>query len=262
MDSGVGGLAVLKQFVRQLPYSPYLFVGDTAWMPYGEKSLAVVRERVLEVHGWIHRTYPLTAFVLACNTATVAAFDALESLNLPYPLLEPVKTTAEWVNANIPKGKRIGILATPATVSGERYPQFLDPDREILQIPCRGLASIIETGVCTGPLLDEVLLPYLAPLKAWQADVIVLGCTHYSFIREAVQQHMGPDVTLIDSAEVLAQTAIPQIQALNMGNGPQKMVVTGNGYQFTKALGTLPLEEFKAKVVKEITIGEEIPLYY
>lgn len=258
MDSGVGGLAVLKRLVTQLPRSPYTFVGDTAWMPYGEKELSVVRGRVLDVHQWINNHYDLAVFVLACNTATVAAYDDLEVLNLPYPLLEPVKTTSLWVNQHIAANKKIGILATPGTVTGQRYLRFLDNERDVMQIACTGLASLIESGVCSGPALDELLLPYLEPLRAWGADVIILGCTHYSLIEDVIQAHVGPQVQLVDSATVLAEVATPLLKNLNLGKGTQELLVTGDAEQFQAAIQALPLQAFHQKTVKNFTVTPKV----
>ncbi len=257
MDSGVGGLAVLKRFVEQMPESPYIFMGDTAWMPYGEKPLSVVRDRVLKVHHWIDTHYPLAVFVLACNTATVAAYDTLAGMELPYPLLEPVKTTSEWVNAHLSSHQNIGILATPATVSGKRYLQFLNSAFEVTQVPCTGLASVIEQGICNGPVLDEVLLPYLEPLQSAQVEVIILGCTHYSLIRDIIQEKMGPQVKIIDSAEILAHVAIPIIQNLHLGNGHQQMMVTGSAPNFAQAIQKLPLRELQNKSVVMVPVDAE-----
>lgn len=260
MDSGVGGLAVLNRFVEQLPGSPYVFLGDTAWMPYGEKPLEVVGQRVREVHQWLHQTYKIAAFVLACNTATVATYDKLQAMNLPYPILEPVKTTAEWVNDHVTPGQKIGILATPGTVSSQRYLQFLDNHWDVRQVACTGLASTIESGICEGKALDEVLLPFLNPLLEWGADVILLGCTHYSLIQEAIARHAGPRVQLVDSAEVLAQTAIPAIQALNLSNGVQRMMVTGDEKAFSQAMRQLPLPALQNKPVLHQVIAETLDL--
>lgn len=254
MDSGVGGLAVLKRLIHHLPSQSYVFMGDTAWMPYGEKPLPIVRDRVMQVHQWLHHSYSIGVFVLACNTATVAAYDTLESLNLPYPILEPVKTTADWVNQSISRGKKLGILATPGTVSGGRYLRFLDSSWDVMQIPCTGLASVVETGICDGPKLEEVLIPYLKPLQQWNAEVVVLGCTHYSLVRDRIQHYLGPQVEIVDSAEVLAQVAIPIIEKLGFTVGSQKMLVTGDGPSFQAALGKLPLEEFRGATVTKVSI--------
>lgn len=260
MDSGVGGLAVLSRLVQQLPHCPYIFIGDTAWMPYGEKPLSAVQQRVLQVHRWINQTFSLAAFILACNTATVAAYDELEAMNLPYPVLEPVKTTAQWINQHVPSGKKIGILATPGTVTGGRYLRFLDSSWEVKQIPCPGLASAIETGICKGPQLESVLLPYLSPLLHFQADVIVLGCTHYSLIRQVIQNHASEGTLIVDSAEVLALNAIPIIQSLNLGQGAQDMMVTGDAGLFRDAISRLPLEQLQHKAVLSVALNEELPL--
>ncbi len=257
MDSGVGGLAVLKRLVQQMPGSPYIFIGDTAWMPYGEKSLDVVCERVLQVYGWLNRFYDPAVFVLACNTATVAAYDELQATNPGYPILEPVKTTAEWVNAHFKAPLKIGILATPGTVTGGRYLQFLDPGFEVMQMPCKGLASVIEAGICSGPELDEVLFPYLMPLLACEADVIILGCTHYSFIRDYIQNISGPNVQLVDSAEVLATVAAPIIQNMNLLEGQQTLCITGDPTQFGKAIGQLPLSEFTRGQIQTFSVEED-----
>jgi glutamate racemase len=259
MDSGVGGLAVLKRLVQQMPQSPVVFLGDTAWMPYGEKALDVVRNRVLDVRQWLDQRYSLAAFILACNTATVATFDDLQALNLPYPLLEPVSTTAHWVNQHVDPAKKIGIMATPGTVTGGRYLHFLTSDRQIEQVACTGLASIVEAGHCEGPELDAILLPYLKTLTSWGAEVIVLGCTHYSLIRDHIQAIVGPHIQLVDSAEVLAEDAIPIIQRLNLGTGSQDLLVTGNAAQFSQAIQSLPLHELQGKPIQTISIEEASP---
>ncbi len=238
-----------------------VFLGDTAWMPYGEKALEVVRHRVLDVHQWLETNYTLAAFVLACNTATVAAFDELDALQRPYPMLEPVSTTAHWVNQHVDSAKKLGIMATPGTVTGGRYLRYLTPDRRIEQVACTGLASVVEAGHCDGPDLDSLLIPYVNVLKDWGAEVIILGCTHYSLIRERVQALVGPDVELVDSAEVLAEVAIPILTQLNLGTGSQELWVTGQAAQFSQAIQSLPLHEIQAKPIRTITIETVLPAH-
>lgn len=260
MDSGVGGLAVLQAFARHLPDSGYLFVGDTAWMPYGEKPLPVVRERVLTLHAWLEAHYDLAAFVLACNTGTVAAMDTLSRLDRTYPILEPVYTTAEWINQNIPRNQRLGILATPGTVSSGRYPKLLHPEFQSLSIPCSGLASLIESGQCQGPDLEMMLRPYVQSLLDFKADVTVLACTHYSFIRPVLEMILPRGMPIIDSSDILARAALPVIEHLPETDKQQQIRVTGDPIGFRQALDRLPLPEFKKTPILPLSLVQTEPL--
>jgi glutamate racemase len=163
------------------------------------------------------------------------------------------QVNAQWSRP----GLKVAVLATPGTVSSERYLQFLDPQFEVFQVPCPGLASAIESGLCQGPALAVILDPFLEPLKAWQPDVIILGCTHYSFIVPAVQAAFGPAVQIADSAEILARTAVPVIQKLQLSHQEQTITVTGDAQQFRQAMNQLPLAVLAQKPIKTVCIEQE-----
>lgn len=254
MDSGVGGLAVLQRVLEVLPNAAYVFCGDTAWMPYGEKPLDVVKDRVLLLHQWLHQTYTLSAFILACNTGTAAAFDTLKQSPWGYPLLEPVSTTALWVNEHVAPDRKIGILATPGTVSSGRYLGLLDAERDVCQVAGTGLATLIESGCTQGPEIEAALAPFLEPLKAFGADVVILGCTHYSLIQPVVQQMMGDHVQLVDSATILAEVAVPVLTQLGLASGAQTLCVTGDPKAFESVVHSLPLPAFRTTPVHAIRL--------
>ncbi|HET6764490.1 MAG TPA: glutamate racemase [Longimicrobiaceae bacterium] len=203
-DSGVGGLSVAREIRHALPSEHILYLADTAFCPYGDRSLHEVRARTLGA-GRFLQDQGAKVLVVACNTASGAALELLrEKLTIPVVGLEPAVKPALAATRN----GRVGVMATSGTVRSERLRRLIDTyagDRQVIAQPCPGLADMVEDGLLEGPALDAKLLELTAPLREGQVDTVVLGCTHYLFVRDAIAAALGPDVQILDSGPAIAR---------------------------------------------------------
>ncbi len=203
-DSGVGGLSVARQVRDALPAERLLFLADTAWCPYGDREEEVVRERTVACGRWL-QDQGVRVLVVACNTASAAALEALrEHLSIPVIGLEPAVKPAVAATRN----RRVGVMATSGTLRSERFARLVRTYADGVQVlpqPCPGLVDLIEDGHSDDELLARTLDDLTGPLRAAGVDTVVLGCTHYPFVREPIARALGPDVTLLDSGEAIAR---------------------------------------------------------
>jgi glutamate racemase len=202
-DSGVGGLTVVSALRRRLPGESILYLGDTARLPYGSKSEdTVTRYTRRNIEFLAERG--VKAVVVACNTASALALPHLELRGLPtWGVIEPGARQAAAVSRG-----RVGVIATEATVRSDAYPKALRavrPDLEILSKACPLFVPLVEEGWHDDPVTAEVAERYLRPLLDAGVDTLVLGCTHYPLLKPVLQRIAGPDVTLVDSAEAVAE---------------------------------------------------------
>ncbi|XHS78209.1 glutamate racemase [Burkholderiaceae bacterium UC74_6] len=206
-DSGVGGLTVLRELHRQIPQAPLLYLADTAWAPYGEKTPDVLIQRSLAITGWLQRQ-GATLVVIACNTATA---HAIQTVRERFPGL-PIVGTEPGIKPAVEASRRhrIGVLATPATLASARYRSLIErhaPGTEVLDQPCPGLADAIESGDFDAPGLGALVERFCEPLREAGVDTVLMGCTHYPLIRPMLQRALGPEVRLLDIETAVAQQA-------------------------------------------------------
>jgi glutamate racemase len=203
-DSGVGGLTVYRALHECLPNERFVYLGDTARVPYGTKSLATVERyavenaKFLEAHG-------IKLLVVACNTASALALPAIrKAVNTEVVgVIGPGARAAVAIAAR----KRIGVIATEATVRSGAYAQAIakvDPVAEVIERACPLFVSLAEEGWANSEIARIVAAEYLQDLRTSSVDVLVLGCTHYPILRTVISETMGASVTLIDSGEATA----------------------------------------------------------
>jgi glutamate racemase len=254
-DSGVGGLTVLHECLVTMPNEDFVYLGDHARLPYGPRPLDEVRRFAFEIAGYLE-TQGVKLIVVACNTATSAALPALqESLAVPVVgVITPEAAAAVRATRN----RRIGLLATQATVAAGRYEALihsLDAGVRFTAVACPTLVPLIEAGEQTVDAVDE----YAAPLKEAGCDTVILGCTHYPLIRPVFQRVFGRDVTLVFSAEETAREVADTLARKRWEHdagrqGAYRFLTTGDPALF-RELGErflqLPLPE-----VEPITIAE------
>lgn len=211
LDSGVGGLSVLKEIHGLLPYSPLHYVGDSAWCPYGNKDPKTIRERVVDIVDYL-LAKGAGIIVIACNSATIHAVGHLRA-TYPVPIvgMEPgVKPAAELSAKGI-----VGVLATEASIAGEKFHQLVSRHAQGVRVitqPCPRFVELVEAGTLSGPEVDSAVAEILTPLLEAEADVIVLGCTHYPFLSPAIEAMLPPEVTLVETGLAVArrvQTQLP-----------------------------------------------------
>ena len=211
-DSGLGGISVLRACVELLPNEDFLFFGDSANAPYGEKSLAQVRALTVACADRLLRQ-GVKAIVVACNTATSAAITLLRQSHPDLPIIgiEPAVKPA----ASAQDSSSVLVLATPLTIHQEKYQQLaasLQHEANVISLPCRGLAEMVEAGMLDGPELDHYLEELLLPFRYCNVEYIVLGCTHYPFVREAIRRAFGRPVEIIDGSGGTARQLKRQLQ--------------------------------------------------
>lgn len=213
-DSGLGGLSVTREIRRRLPAEHLLYAADSAYCPYGGRPLEEIRERSLVV-GRHLQDRGAKVLVVACNSASGAALESLRAeLDVPVVGLEPAVKPA----ARRSRRKRIGVLATTATLQTERFDRLRRnhaPDVEVHPVACPGLVELVEEGETGGERVAAALAELLHPLLEAEVDAVVLGCTHYPFLRDAIGAVLGPGVEVIDSGGAVAR----QVERVLRGRG-------------------------------------------
>ena len=199
-DSGVGGLTVAREIMRNLPSEKIVYFGDTARVPYGSKSKdTVIRYSSQIVH--FLREQNVKAIVIACNTASAFALEAVQD-KLDIPVLGVIEAGAR-VAAEETKNKRVGVIGTVGTVGSgihESYLKRLDSEITVIGKACPLFVPLVEEGWLHDPVTVEVASRYLQELKDEQVDTLILGCTHYPLIRSTIQEVMGEKVRLVNPA--------------------------------------------------------------
>ncbi|MCL6453746.1 MAG: glutamate racemase [Alicyclobacillus sp.] len=204
-DSGVGGLTVAAALRMRLPRESVVYFGDTARCPYGDRSRAEVIQFSREICR-VLMDLGVKMLVVACNTATASALPTLAAA-CPVPLvgvIEPGATAA--VRAT--RGGKIGVIGTSVTIGSRAYERavhVIRPDVEVVGLACPAFVPLVEQGRIRGPEVDAIVHEALAPLRHIGLDTLILGCTHYPYLSDAIQSAVGPDVTLISSAEETAR---------------------------------------------------------
>ncbi len=228
-DSGVGGLSVWREIVRLLPQESTLYLADQAHVPYGPRPPSEVRDYAKGITRFL-LAQGAKMIVVACNTASGAALHTLRETfpAVPFVGMEPaVKPAAEATRSGI-----VGIIATPATFQGELFQQLVRRFASEVTLEtqtCPGLVELIETGAQDAPETEVLLHQYLQPLVARGIDQLVLGCTHYPFLRPAIQRVVGNGVHLIDPAPAVTH----QIERRLRHRGIQAPPGTGQHTFFT-----------------------------
>ncbi len=204
-DSGMGGLTVLHECLVAMPSEHFVYVGDTARFPYGDKSPEELERFAQQITAFLEAV-PVKLIVVACYSATAAALPALQE-RFSTPVLGVVVPGARAA-VQTSRYRRIGVLATQATVASgayERAIHSLDSGAEVLQQACPGLVSFIEAGDVVSRELDDAVEGFTAPLRAQRPDVVIMGCTHYPLIRPMLQRHLGRAVTLVNPGAEIAR---------------------------------------------------------
>jgi glutamate racemase len=203
-DSGVGGLSVLGEIHKLLPEESLLYLADCGHIPYGEKSPEFIRERCMIIARFF-REQGAKALVLACNTATAAAGAQLREQYPDWPIvgMEPaVKPAAAATRSGV-----VGVLATTGTLQSAKFAALLDRfagNVRVVTQPCPGLVELIETGDLFSPTIRALLQSYVEPLLAEGCDTIILGCTHYPFLKPLLREMIPESISLIDTGHAVA----------------------------------------------------------
>jgi glutamate racemase len=242
-DSGVGGLSVLREIRRELPAEDLIYVADSGYAPYGDRPEDYVRGRAIAIMEFL-RAQNAKAVVVACNTATGIAVDALRArYTEPIIAIEPaVKPAAARTRSRV-----VGVLATTQTLAGEKFAKLVSTyagDVEVLTQACPGLVEQVERGELAPVSTRSLVEQYLRPLLEKGADTIVLGCTHYPFVSDVIQEVAGPAVTIIESARPVARELRRRLQANDL--------LAAEGRVGTEAFWTTGLPAQVAGVIEQL----------
>ena len=205
-DSGMGGLTVMRALIERLPHESFVYLGDTARLPYGSKSADTVRRYAVQCARALMQ-HRIKLLVVACNTASATALPALAEMLKPVPVLGVIEPGAEAAVKAAPSG-RIAVIATEGTVTGGAYQRAIharNPAAVVTQQACPLFVALAEEGLTEGLIVELAAKRYLDPvLSGASPDCLVLGCTHFPVLRETIARVAGPRVNLVDSAETTA----------------------------------------------------------
>lgn len=250
-DSGMGGLTVLRALVERLPHESFIYLGDTARLPYGSKSADTVRRYAVQCARALMQ-HRIKLLVVACNTASATALPALADALKPVPVLGVIEPGAEAAVKAAPSG-RIAVIATEGTVNGRAYERAIharNPNAIVTQQACPLFVALAEEGLTEGPIVELAAKRYLGPiLSGASPDCLVLGCTHFPVLKETIARVAGPRVKLVDSAET---TAIAAERLLN-----ERDLARASGARTLRFLATDAPERFAR--VGELFLGAKIP---
>ena len=222
-DSGVGGLTVLRELYRQLPHESILYFGDTARLPYGERSPAEILQFVREIIAWMMQQN-VKAILMACNTSSALALETVRS-EFPIPILGLILPGAR---AAVQRGRRIGVISTPATAKSHAYRdaiQEIDATAQVWEVGCPEFVPLIEQNRIQSPQLRRAAKAYLQVLMDQQIDTLVYGCTHYPHLAPVLRSLLPASVQLVDPAVHLVAAAARELELLGL-RSPQFPVST------------------------------------
>ena len=248
-DSGVGGLTVVREIMRQIPNEKIIYFGDTARVPYGSKSKDTVTRFSRQIVRFL-QTHNVKTIVIACNTASAYALEDLER-EIDIPVIGVVKPGAK-VASEVTRNGKIGVIATEATIGSKIYSQYIteiNKDVTIFGKACPLFVPLVEEGLWQDPVTDEIARRYLAELIDIDIDTLILGCTHYPLIRSTVAKIMGEDVTLVNPAYETARELKELLKEKGLLNDKQP-ALGENQYRFFVSDGAEKFKRFANSIIK------------
>jgi glutamate racemase len=236
-DSGFGGLTVMSEICKVLPYENLIYFGDTAHVPYGSKSQNTVIKFSKEIASFLIKQ-KVKLIVIACNTATAFALPVLQK-KFKIPIIGVIKPGAK-ISILVSKNKKIGIIGTEGTINSKSYPKEINKlaKVKVYQQACPLFVPIVEEGFINCEFTYAIVQKYIQPLLNKKIDTIVLGCTHYPLLKNIIRKHLAGNITLIDSAQAISQevknTLIEKNLLANNDKPYFKFYVSDNPLKFKK----------------------------
>lgn len=258
-DSGLGGLTVAREIMRNLPRERIVYFGDTARVPYGNKSKPTVVRYSRQIVRFLMQQ-EIKAIVIACNTATALAIEEVkEEAGIPViGVVEPGAVTA----ASVTKNKQVGVIATRATTSTNAYAKAIhriDPEINVISEACPLLVPLAEEGWIHDRITDEIIMRYLDDLLEHDIDTLILGCTHYPLFRSEIRKLVGDKITLVNPAYETAKELERMLAARKLTNEapmnpddpyPYRFFVSDEAERFTEfANSILPVDVKNARII-------------
>jgi glutamate racemase len=266
-DSGLGGLTVVRELQSAMPGEDIVYLGDSARVPYGTKSLDTIRCFAMEDAAFLLRFGP-KMIVVACNSATAAAIEVLRE-RLPVEVVDVIRPSARQAVAR--GGGPIGVIGTEATVASGAYQRVIaemDGSRKVLAVACPLLVPIVEEGrEQSDPIVTHVLCDYLRDLQRQRPPVLILGCTHYPLLAGAIGKLMGPGTELINSGRAAAHEARARLEATGprigrADGGTLRCFTTDNPQRFASVaqrFGICRIDSVRHVGTDELETGEALP---
>ena len=248
-DSGVGGLTVAREIMRQIPNERMIYFGDTARVPYGSKSKETVTKYSKQIVRFL-KEQNVKAIVVACNTASAYALEEIEK-ELDIPIIGVVKPGAR-VATEVTRNKKVGVIATAGTIQSQIYTEYIqgiEQDIKVIGKACPLFVPLVEEGLLEDPVTDEIATRYLNELKDIGIDTLILGCTHYPLIRSTVGRVMGESVTLVNPAYETARELKGLLEKEGLLN-PSTQRLGTNQYQFFVSDGADKFKIFANSIFK------------
>ncbi len=248
-DSGVGGLTVVREIMRQIPNEQIVYFGDTARVPYGSKSKKTVTKYSEQIVRFL-QTQHVKAIVAACNTASACALDTVEQ-EIDIPIIGVVKPGAKTAVSATQNG-RIGVIGTAATIDSRIYSDYiqqLNPSAQVLGKACPLFVPLVEEGLLEDPVTDEVASRYLSELIDVGIDTLILGCTHFPLIRKAIGRIMGAGVTLVNPAYETARVLWALLKEHDLLND-KRPELGANRYRFFVSDAAEKFKTFANSIIK------------
>ena len=237
-DSGIGGLTVLKQLDMLLPNENFLYFGDTARVPYGEKTPEQLLSFVREIMEWF-KSNKVKAVVMACNTSSAVTYEEIKN-DYDFPVFSLIEPTAKYVSYL--SVSKIGVLATSATVNSHAYSNSikkLDSTKIVLERACPGLVELVESNKTETQEARKLIVKYVVPFLEQKVEKIILGCTHYPYLRSVINEITGDNEMLIDPAKHLAEEVVDTLLQQELLNeekhGTRKFFASSNPEMFREA---------------------------
>ena len=248
-DSGMGGLTVLRELYRQLPQESVIYFGDTARLPYGERSPAQIVQYVREILAWMEQQ-GTKMVIMACNTSSALALEAVRD-EFSVPLLGLILPGAR---AAVQQGRRIGVIATPATAASHAYSRAIreiDAEAQVWEVGCPEFVPLIEGNRLHDPYTVAIAQSYLEPLLQQHIDTLIYGCTHYPYLAPILRQILPANVTLVNPAVSVVAAAAQELDLLALKHlrapAPTRFCVSGAPETFSQLaapwLGCTPIVE-------------------
>lgn len=217
-DSGVGGLTVLRAIKKMLPMEQLIYLGDTARVPYGNKSKETIVRYSIENTKFLMQ-FNIKMLVIACNTSTAMSIEILRNM-FQIPIIGVIKPGAKRA-VEVTKNKRIGVIGTVATIKSKAYQNIIrsyEKKAIIFAKPCPLFVPLVEEGLVKGPVAEAVIEMYLKDFKIKNIDTLVLGCTHYPLLKQTIEKFFDKKIQIVDSAEETAKIVKRVLEERKLAN--------------------------------------------
>lgn len=236
-DSGIGGLTVMDQIAKALPNEKILYLGDTARLPYGDKSPETIIRYTIENSVFLMEQN-IKVLVIACNTATAFAIQEIQAI-LNIPVIGVIEPGAEQA-IRVSRNNNIAVLGTKGTILSKAYEKKileLNPAAKVISTACPLFVPLVEEGLHTHEATTLIVHEYLAPLKLEKIDTLLLGCTHYPVLKETIQNYLGSGISIVDSASTCAEKVKGALKKYDLETSstapsPHRFFVTDNPEKF------------------------------